>query len=69
MSALTSRQEFTGTCIYLLLVEDSDGPVRCYIGQTDDFTTRLRDHNKKKAFSDRVVVVTSNHANLTKARG
>lgn len=69
MSELTSRKELTGTCIYLLLGEDIDGSVRCYIGQTDDFTTRLRDHSKKKAFWDRVVVVTSKDANLTKAHG
>ena len=69
MSSLTSRPELAGTCVYLLLGEDEDGSVRCYIGETDDFTARLRQHNAKKTFWDRVVVVTSKDANLTKAHG
>lgn len=69
MSALTSRRELTGTCVYLLLGEDEDGSVRCYIGETDDFASRLRQHNANRAFWDRVVVVTSKDANLTKAHG
>ena len=69
MSALTSRRELIGTCVYLLLGEDEDGSVRCYIGETDDFSSRLRQHNANRAFWDRVVVVTSKDANLTKAHG
>lgn len=69
IGTLTSRRELTGTCVYLLLGEDEDGSVRCYIGETDDFAGRLRNHNASKAFWDRVVVVTSKDANLTKAHG
>lgn len=69
MSALTSRRELVGTCVYLLLGEDEDGSVRCYIGETDDFPARLRQHNANKPFWDRVVVVSSKDANLTKAHG
>jgi hypothetical protein len=59
MSALTSRRELVGTCVYPLLGEDEEGSVRCYIGETDDFPARLRQHNANKAFWDRVVVVSS----------
>lgn len=69
MSVLTSRRELTGTCVYLLLGEDEDGSVRCYIGETDDFASRLRQHHVNRDFWDRVVVVTSKDANLTKAHG
>lgn len=69
MNTLTSRRELTGTCVYLLLGEDEDGSVRCYFGETDDFPSRLRQHNANKAFWDRVVVVTSKDTNLTKAHG
>jgi len=69
IGALTSRRELTGTCVYLLLGEDEDGAVRCYVGETDDFVARLRQHNTNKSFWDRVVVVTSKDANLTKAHG
>jgi hypothetical protein len=69
MSALMSRKEVSGTCVYLLLGEGADGSVRCYIGESDDFPGRLRQHNSNKDFWDRVVVVTSKDANLTKAHG
>lgn len=69
IGTLTSRRELTGTCVYLLLGEDQDGAVRCYVGETDDFVARLRQHNANKSFWDRVVVVTSKDANLTKAHG
>lgn len=69
VGALTSRRELAGTCVYLLLGEDQDGSVRCYIGETDDIAARLRQHNANKPFWDRVVVMTSKDANLTKAHG
>ena len=69
MSTLTRRPELSGTCIYLLLGPDEQGGTRCYIGETDDFKTRLRQHDINKEFWRRVVVVTSKDANLTKAHG
>lgn len=69
MGGLTSRAEVTGTCVYLLVGEDEDGATRCYVGETDDFRARLAQHAKNKPFWDRVVVVTSKDANLTKAHG
>ncbi len=69
IGTLTIRRELVGTCVYLLLGEDEDGSVRCYVGETDDFVVRLRQHNTRKSFWDRIVVVTSKDANLTKAHG
>ena len=53
MSALIRRKELTGTCVYLLLGEDAEGSVRCYVGETDDFAGRLRQHNRDKDSWDR----------------
>lgn len=69
MSALTRRPELAGTCIYLLLGPDELGETRCYIGETDDFKARLKQHDASRGFWRRVVVVTSKDANLTKAHG
>ena len=69
MSVLTKRPELSGTCVYLLLGESDDGSHRCYVGETDDFATRLNGHHKNKSFWDQVVVITSKDANLTKAHG
>ena len=69
MSALIRRPEVGGTCLYLLLGPDEQGGTRCYIGETDDFRARLRQHDANKEFWRQVVVVTSKDANLTKAHG
>jgi hypothetical protein len=43
--------------------------VRCYIGEADEVQTRLKEHHsgRGKEFWDRVVVITSKDANLTKS--
>lgn len=62
------RAEATRTGVYLLLGEDADGGgERCYVGEADDVANRLRHHNRDKDFWDRVVLITSKDANLTKA--
>jgi hypothetical protein len=68
MGTLVRRPELAGTCVYLLLGPDEQGRIRCYIGETDDFKARLRNHANRE-FWRRVVVVTSKDANLTKAHG
>ena len=68
MSKLLARKEVQGTCVYFLLGEQ-DGEARAYIGETDDFPTRLRHHHTNKEFWNRVVVITSKDANLTKTHG
>lgn len=62
------------TGVYFLLGPDSNQPTRprLYIGETDDVSTRLKQHNRSeeqggKDFWERVCVVTSKDHNLTKA--
>lgn len=69
MSTLVRRPERSGTCVYLLPGPDDQGGTRCYIGETDDFKARLRNHDANKEFWRKVVVGTSKDANLTKAHG
>ena len=69
VSALIRRPELARTCIYLLLGPDEEGGTRCYLGETDDFKARLKQHDLQKDFWRRVVVVTSKDANFTKAHG
>jgi hypothetical protein len=49
--------------------EAAVGNTRCYIGEADLVADRLRHHQRDKDFWDRVVVITSKDANLTKAHG
>lgn len=58
---------------YLLLGDDPTavGEARCYIGEADEIRTRLKEQasNRGKDFWNRVVIITSKDANLTKAHG
>lgn len=72
--ALLKRSEAARTGIYILLGDDPNslGGVRAYIGEADDIAARLLQHAKPEAkggkdFWDRVIVLTSKDANLTKA--
>jgi len=69
LSRLISREEAGRTGVYFLLGEDATatGSTRCYIGEADDIGDRLRYHHRDKDFWDRVAVITSKDANLTKA--
>jgi predicted GIY-YIG superfamily endonuclease len=52
--------------LYFLFSEEEDGSERkVYIGQTGDLRARLIDHNKKKEFWERVVVLISRTNSLT----
>lgn len=68
---LLRRAEATRTGVYLLLGDDADavGGTRCYVGEADVIADRLRTHHREKEFWDRVVVITSKDANLTKSHG
>jgi hypothetical protein len=71
LADLLKRDEAQRTGAYLLLGEDESAieNTRCYIGEADAVADRLRYHQRDKDFWDRVVVITSKDANLTKAHG
>lgn len=61
-----AMDESTQVALYFLFGEsDDDGDNEVYIGQTSDLRARLPDHNKKKDFWQRAVVVISRTQNLT----
>ncbi|GAA2884063.1 GIY-YIG nuclease family protein [Pseudonocardia halophobica] len=69
IAKLLSRDEAERTGVYFLLGSSELGETRCYIGEADVVRDRLKQHVKGKDFWDRVVVVTSKDANITKAHG
>lgn len=71
LADLLKREETQRTGAYLLLGDDETavGNTQCYIGEADVVADRLRQHQRDKDFWDRVVVITSKDANLTKAHG
>lgn len=61
LADILKRPETKRNGTYLLLGDDDDaiGGVRCYIGRTEYFANRFRDHSAKKDFWDRVVLITA----------
>jgi len=71
VGTLLQRDEARRTGVYLLLGDDWEvwGEARCYIGEADVVADRVRYHLRDKEFWDRIVVITSKDANLTKSHG
>jgi hypothetical protein len=63
------REELEKTGIYFLLTTDQDdqGKYRVYIGETDSFSTRIKQHHQHKSWWDKFVVFVSGDDNITKA--
>jgi len=61
------RPEARRNGAYFLLGDDEEavGGVRCYIGRTENFINRFRDHSSKKELWDRVVLITSKDDSFT----
>lgn len=71
LADLLKRDESQRTGVYFLLGEDEEalGDTRCYVGEADVVSERLKYHQRDKSFWDRVVVITSKDTNLTKSHG
>lgn len=71
LADLLRRDEAQRTGVYFLLGDDEQaaGGTRCYIGEADVVSERLKYHQRDKEFWDRVVLVTSKDTNLTKSHG
>ncbi|AMD87723.1 methionine sulfoxide reductase [Actinomyces radicidentis] len=66
LKCLLDRPEASGNGAYVLLGDDPDcvENLRCYIGKTESFTNRFRDHDRKKDWWDRAVLITSRDASF-----
>ena len=60
------RDEAKYTGAYLLLGENENGPL-AYIGEAESLAERIRNHDQKKDWWDRAVLVTTGANNLNKA--
>lgn len=63
LNQLLAREEAQSNGVYLLLGEDSEAinSTWCYIGRTESFVDRLRQHQVKRPEWDRVVIISSLH--------
>lgn len=61
LARMLRRDEAKRNGAYLLIGDNEDavGGIECYIGRTENFAQRLRNHDAKKEFWDRVVMVSA----------
>lgn len=67
LSILNERDELQKPAFYILLGEDEISKPKAYIGQTENFRERVKDHDYKKGFWQKALVFISNDAAMTKA--
>lgn len=64
---MNERTELQTPAFYILLGEDEETKPKAYIGETENFRERVRDHESKKAFWQKALLFISKDAAMTKA--
>ena len=61
LTRLLDREEAHRNGVYLLLGDDPDAieSIACYIGKTEDFSARFRQHDRQKDWWNRTILVSS----------
>ena len=67
LSILNERQELRTPAFYILLGEDESTKPKAYIGETENFRERVKDHDSKKTFWQKALLFISKDAAMTKA--
>ena len=67
LTILNERDELHKPAFYILLGEDEDTKPKAYIGETENFKERVKDHDNKKKFWQKALVFVSKDENITKA--
>ncbi|HEY9542173.1 GIY-YIG nuclease family protein [Prevotella sp.] len=67
LSILNERHELQTPALYILLGEDETTKPKAYIGETENFRERVRDHDSNKTFWQKALLFISKDAAMTKA--
>ena len=67
LSYLNTQEKLQKPAFYILLGEDEATKPQAYIGETENFRERVKDHDSKKAFWQKALIFVSNDADMTKA--
>ena len=67
LSILNERKELQTPALYILLGEDESTKPKAYIGETENFRERVKDHDSKKEFWQKALLFISKDAAMTKA--
>ena len=66
ISILNERTDLQTPAFYILLGEDDNTKPKAYIGETENFKERVKDHDNKKTFWQKALVFISKDAAMTK---
>lgn len=67
LSILNDRSELQTPAFYILLGEDEATKPKAYIGETENFRERVKDHDSKKEFWQKALIFIAKDAAMTKA--
>ncbi len=67
ISYLNTQEKLQKPAFYILLGEDEATKPQAYIGETENFRERVKDHDSKKAFWQKALIFVSKDADMTKA--
>lgn len=66
LSYLNTQEKLQKPAFYILLGEDESTKPQAYIGETENFKERVKDHESKKAFWQKALIFVSKDADMTK---
>lgn len=67
LSVINKRKELTTPAFYVLLGESDEGKPKAYIGETEDFSARVKTHDYEKVFWNKALIFVSIGGAMTKA--
>lgn len=68
LSYLNTQEKLQKPAFYILLGEDESTKPQAYIGETENFKERVKDHDSKKAFWQKALIFVSKDADMTKVQ-
>lgn len=66
LSYLNTQEKLQKPAFYILLGEDESTKPQAYIGETENFKERVKDHDSKKSFWQKALIFVSKDAYMTK---
>lgn len=67
LSYLNTQEKLRKPAFYILLGETEETKPQAYIGETENFRERVKDHDSKKTFWQKALIFVSKDADMTKA--
>lgn len=67
LSYLKTQEKLHKPAFYILLGEDESAKPKAYIGETENFKERVKDHEDKKDFWQKALIFVSKDEDMTKA--